>query len=163
AYQTNRNLLLSSDARADSLPNLEIAANDVRCSHAATVGQLDQEELFYLRSRGIPEKEAIRLVILGFFGEVLVDRKSTRLNSSHALHAARPISRTSPTGASSSPATRGPTRSRTWRSPPTTCAARTRPPSGSWTRRSSSTCAAAGSPRRRRSGSSSSASSERCW
>lgn len=71
AYQTNRNLILSQGARADSLPNLEIAADDVRCSHAATVGQLDQEEIFYLQSRGIRLKEAIRLVIFGFFGEVL--------------------------------------------------------------------------------------------
>jgi len=71
AYQTNRNLILSSGARADSLPNLEIAADDVRCSHAATIGQLDKEELFYLQSRGIPYHEAMRLVIFGFFGEVL--------------------------------------------------------------------------------------------
>jgi Fe-S cluster assembly protein SufD len=71
AYQTNRNLILSDKARADSLPNLEIAADDVRCSHAATVGQLDEEEIFYLLSRGIPKAEAIRLVIFGFFGEVL--------------------------------------------------------------------------------------------
>jgi Fe-S cluster assembly protein SufD len=71
AYQTNRNLILSDRARADSLPNLEIAADDVRCSHAATVGQLDEEEIFYLRSRGIPKTDAIRLVIFGFFGEVL--------------------------------------------------------------------------------------------
>ena len=71
AYQTNRNLILSDKARADSLPNLEIAADDVRCSHAATVGQLDEEEVFYLRSRGIPFLEAMRLVIFGFFGEVL--------------------------------------------------------------------------------------------
>jgi Fe-S cluster assembly protein SufD len=71
AYQTNRNLLLSADARADSLPNLEIQADDVRCSHAATVGQLDEEEVFYLLSRGIPKPDAIRLVVFGFFGEVL--------------------------------------------------------------------------------------------
>jgi Fe-S cluster assembly protein SufD len=71
AYQTNRNLIMGSEARADSLPNLEIAADDVRCSHAATVGQLDEEEIFYLLSRGIPKHEAIRLVIFGFFGEVL--------------------------------------------------------------------------------------------
>jgi Fe-S cluster assembly protein SufD len=71
AYQTNRNLILSPDARADSLPNLEIAADDVRCSHAATVGQLDEEEIFYLLSRGIPKPEAMRLVVFGFFGEVL--------------------------------------------------------------------------------------------
>ena len=72
AYQTNRNLLLSGEARADSLPNLEIQADDVRCSHAATVGQLDEEEIFYLLSRGIPKREAVRLVVFGFFGEVLV-------------------------------------------------------------------------------------------
>jgi Fe-S cluster assembly protein SufD len=71
AYQTNRNLVLSAKARADSLPNLEIQADDVRCSHAATVGQLDEEEVFYLRSRGIPQSEAVRLVVFGFFGEVL--------------------------------------------------------------------------------------------
>jgi Fe-S cluster assembly protein SufD len=71
AYQTNRNLVLSAKARADSLPNLEIQADDVRCSHAATVGQLDQEEIFYLLSRGIPQGEAVRLVVFGFFAEVL--------------------------------------------------------------------------------------------
>lgn len=71
AYQTNRNLILSKKARADSLPNLEIGADDVRCSHAATIGQLDEEEIFYLLSRGIPRNEAVRLVIFGFFGEVL--------------------------------------------------------------------------------------------
>jgi Fe-S cluster assembly protein SufD len=71
AYQTNRNLLLSGGARADSLPNLEIGADDVRCSHAATVGQLDEEEVFYLLSRGIPRAAAMRLVVFGFFGEVL--------------------------------------------------------------------------------------------
>lgn len=71
AYQTNRNLVLSAKARADSLPNLEIQADDVRCSHAATVGQLDEEEVFYLLSRGIPKSEAVRLVVFGFFAEVL--------------------------------------------------------------------------------------------
>ena len=71
AYQTNRNLLLSDEARADSLPNLEIAADDVKCSHGATVGQLDEESLFYLMSRGLPQERAERLVVLGFLGEVL--------------------------------------------------------------------------------------------
>jgi Fe-S cluster assembly protein SufD len=71
AYQTNRNLILSDKARADSLPNLEIRADDVRCSHAATVGQLDEEEVFYLLSRGIRKPDAVRLVVFGFFGEVL--------------------------------------------------------------------------------------------
>ena len=71
AYQTNRNLLLSDAARADSLPNLEIEADDVKCSHGATVGQLDEEELFYLMARGIGRAQAERLVVFGFFGEVL--------------------------------------------------------------------------------------------
>lgn len=71
AYQTNRNLLLSPEARADSLPNLEIQADDVKCSHGATVGQLDQESLFYLMSRGMSRYQAERLVVMGFLGEVL--------------------------------------------------------------------------------------------
>jgi Fe-S cluster assembly protein SufD len=71
AYQTNRNLLLSDRAEAVSLPNLEIEADDVKCSHGATVGQLDEEEMFYLRSRGLTRQAAERLVIFGFFGEVL--------------------------------------------------------------------------------------------
>ena len=71
AYQTNRNLLLSPNARADSLPNLEIEADDVKCSHGATVGELDAEAKFYLMSRGMNRVQAERLVVLGFLGEVL--------------------------------------------------------------------------------------------
>ena len=71
AYQTNRNLLLSPGARADSLPNLEIEADDVKCSHGATVGELDAEAKFYLMSRGLPLVQAERLVVMGFLGEVL--------------------------------------------------------------------------------------------
>ena len=71
AYQTNRNLLLSEAARAVSLPNLEIEADDVRCSHGAPVGQLDAESRFYLMSRGLSREQAERLVVLGFLGEVL--------------------------------------------------------------------------------------------
>jgi Fe-S cluster assembly protein SufD len=71
AYQTNRNLLLSDHARADSLPNLEIQADDVKCSHGATVGQLDEESRFYLMSRGLTREQAERLVVMGFLGEVL--------------------------------------------------------------------------------------------
>ena len=71
AYQTNRNLLLSPDARADSLPNLEIEADDVKCSHGATVGELDAEAKFYLMSRGLSWIQAERLVVMGFLGEVL--------------------------------------------------------------------------------------------
>ena len=71
AYQTNRNLILSEQAVVTSLPNLEIGADDVRCSHGATVGQLDMEALFYLMSRGLRRRQAERLVVLGFLGEVL--------------------------------------------------------------------------------------------
>jgi len=71
AYQTNRNLILSDHARSDSLPNLEIQADDVKCSHGATVGQLDAESRFYLMSRGLTREQAERLVVLGFLGEVL--------------------------------------------------------------------------------------------
>ena len=71
AYQTNRNLLLSDEARADSLPNLEIEADDVKCSHGASVSQLDSEALFYLLSRGMNRHQAERLVVVGFLGDVL--------------------------------------------------------------------------------------------
>lgn len=71
AYQANRNLLLSEKAKVDTLPKLEILANDVRCTHGATVGPIDREQFFYLTSRGIPEKEAKTLIVEGFFEEVL--------------------------------------------------------------------------------------------
>jgi len=71
AYQTNRNLLLSDDCKATTLPSLEIAADDVRCSHGATVGQVDEHQLFYLTSRGLTREQAERLLVFGFFGEVL--------------------------------------------------------------------------------------------
>lgn len=70
-YQANRNLILSDRARADSIPGLEILADDVRCTHGATVGKLDEDEVFYLRSRGIPEKEASRLIVEGFFDQIM--------------------------------------------------------------------------------------------
>jgi Fe-S cluster assembly protein SufD len=71
AYQKVRNLLLSDEAEANSAPGLEIEADDVRCTHGATSGQVDVEELFYLLSRGIPLREAQRLVVFGFLNEVL--------------------------------------------------------------------------------------------
>lgn len=70
-FQANRNLMLDKSARADSIPGLEIQADDVRCTHASTVGKLDEEEIFYLMSRGIPRPEAIRMVIQGFFDPVM--------------------------------------------------------------------------------------------
>ncbi len=94
AYQKNRNLLLSPKAHADSLPNLEIQADDVKCSHGATVGELDAEAKFYLMSRGLDRTTAERLVVLGFLGEVLsrlplggVSEKVTRvIEEKLALH-----------------------------------------------------------------------------
>lgn len=71
AYQTNRNLVLSTEARADAIPNLEIKANDVKCSHGASVGQVSQEELFYLLSRGLTRAAAERLLVEGFFLDAL--------------------------------------------------------------------------------------------
>jgi Fe-S cluster assembly protein SufD len=71
AYQQNRNLVLSRGARADSIPNLEIGANDVRCTHGATVSQVEEEHLFYLQARGIPRTEAQKLIVEGFFRPVI--------------------------------------------------------------------------------------------
>ena len=71
AFQTNRTLTLSEGAWAESVPNLDIETNDVRCSHASTVGPIDEEQRFYLESRGVPSAAAERLIVLGFFDEVL--------------------------------------------------------------------------------------------
>src|ERR1700730_15500443 len=71
AYQANRNLVLSDKAKATSIPMLEIDNNDVRCTHGATVGPVDPMSLFYLESRGIPATTAKRMIVQGFFGEVL--------------------------------------------------------------------------------------------
>jgi Fe-S cluster assembly protein SufD len=70
-YQANRNLNLSKKARADSIPGLEIEADNVRCTHGATVGQVDEDEIFYLMSRGLPRQDAVRLVVGGFITPVL--------------------------------------------------------------------------------------------
>ena len=70
-YQANRNLILSKQARADSIPGLEILADDVRCTHGATVGKIDENQLFYLLSRGIPTKEAEQLIVTGFFEPIM--------------------------------------------------------------------------------------------
>ncbi len=70
-YQANRNLVLSSKARADSIPGLEILADDVRCTHGATVGKIDSDSVFYLLSRGIPYAEAEHLIVEGFFDPIM--------------------------------------------------------------------------------------------
>src|SRR5213596_3478444 len=71
AYQKVRNLLLSDDSEANSMPGLEILADNVRCTHGATSGQVEEDQLFYLRSRGIPTKVAQRLLVTGFLDEVI--------------------------------------------------------------------------------------------
>jgi Fe-S cluster assembly protein SufD len=81
AYQSNRNLMLSDDAESNSLPGLEIQANDVRCTHGATSSRIDPEQEFYLKSRGIPPKAANELLIFGFFEEVLNRLESEELHA----------------------------------------------------------------------------------
>jgi len=70
AYQRDDNLVLSESARADSIPGLEIQADDVRCSHGATIGRVDDELLFYAQTRGLTRKEATRMIVAGFFQQV---------------------------------------------------------------------------------------------
>jgi Fe-S cluster assembly protein SufD len=81
AYQTNRNLVLNDGARADTIPFLEIATAEVKCSHAGAVGRVDDEHLFYLRSRGVPEAAAKRLIVMGFLQEVLEEVSLEELRS----------------------------------------------------------------------------------
>ena len=73
AYQTNHNLVVSDGAKAEAKPQLEIYADDVKCSHGATVGQLNEDEQFYMRSRGIPEDEAQVLQMISFMAPVLAN------------------------------------------------------------------------------------------
>ncbi|MBA2642855.1 MAG: Fe-S cluster assembly protein SufD [Actinobacteria bacterium] len=92
AYQENRNLLLSKTAHADSIPGLEILANDVRCTHGATLGQVDRELLFYLMTRGLNRAEAERVIVRGFFQDVLdrVELEPVRAALAAALEARIP-------------------------------------------------------------------------
>jgi Fe-S cluster assembly protein SufD len=94
AYQENRNLLPSERAHADSIPGLEILANDVRCTHGATLGQVDREQLFYLMSRGLSRSEAERLIVRGFFQDVLdrIELEPVREALAEALEARIPQS-----------------------------------------------------------------------
>jgi Fe-S cluster assembly protein SufD len=86
AYQTNRNLVLNEGARADTIPFLEIATAEVKCSHAGAVGRVDDEHLFYLQSRGVSQDEAKRLIVLGFLQEVIEQVRLEELR--HELEAA---------------------------------------------------------------------------
>lgn len=87
-YQANRNLVLSPNARADSIPGLEILADDVRCTHGATVGKIDQDQVFYLLSRGIPRVEAERLIVEGFFDPIMqrIPFEGVRQRFQKAIH-----------------------------------------------------------------------------
>lgn len=87
-YQANRNLILSRNARADSIPGLEIQADDVRCTHGATVGKIDRDQVFYLRSRGIPKLEAERLIVEGFFDPIMqrIPFEGVRQRFQEAIH-----------------------------------------------------------------------------
>lgn len=72
AYQKNQNILMSPKSWADSRPTLEILANDVRCTHGATVGKINQEQVFYLKSRGLSEKQAQKMLLEGFLNEIIL-------------------------------------------------------------------------------------------
>ena len=82
AYQTNSNIKLGVDSWAESVPNLEIETDDVRCSHASTVGPIDEEQRFYLETRGVPPEVADQLIVAGFFDEVIADLPITRTEPS---------------------------------------------------------------------------------
>lgn len=79
AYQRNENLVMNENVRVDTKPELEILANSVRCTHGATVGKIDKDQLFYLKSRGLSKKEAEKLIIEGFFEGVLQKIEDRRL------------------------------------------------------------------------------------
>ncbi len=89
AYQENRNLLLSADARAESIPELEILNQDVRCTHGVTVAPLEAEQLFYLQSRGLPSNQAQRLIVYGFLDQTLARLPQTTRERLEAMVAAR--------------------------------------------------------------------------
>jgi Fe-S cluster assembly protein SufD len=92
AYQENRNLLLSEQAHADSIPGLEILANDVRCTHGATLSQVDRDQLFYAMARGLSRADAERLIVRGFFQDILdrIELAPVREALSQALEARIP-------------------------------------------------------------------------
>jgi Fe-S cluster assembly protein SufD len=92
AYQANRNLVLSPKAKADTNPQLEIENQDVRCTHGATVGRVDENQMFYLMSRGIPRPEAERLIVSGFFEQVLARAQWSGMHDQLAAAVERKLS-----------------------------------------------------------------------
>jgi len=91
AFQTNRNLVLSETAHADSVPNLEIDENDLACSHASAVGPIDPQQRFYLEARGVPSAVADRLIVLGFLDDVLARSPIPGLRAPISLELARRV------------------------------------------------------------------------
>ena len=81
AYQENHNIVLSDQAHAETMPQLEIYADDVKCSHGATVGRLDEEALFYMRTRGVPEKEAKVLQMISFLSPVIPEGRESEIEA----------------------------------------------------------------------------------
>ncbi|MGH2404846.1 MAG: SufD family Fe-S cluster assembly protein, partial [bacterium] len=71
AFQANRNLILSESARSDSIPKLEIMANDLRCTHGSATSRLNEEHIFYLMSRGLSRAQAMRMIVEGFFADII--------------------------------------------------------------------------------------------
>jgi Fe-S cluster assembly protein SufD len=108
AKQTNRNLLLSDEAQIDTKPQLEIYADDVKCTHGATIGQIDENALYYLRSRGIEENAARDLLLFAFAGECLGRIKSEPVRK----HIERIVHQSLPEG--TSPSREGPDHGRRW-------------------------------------------------
>jgi Fe-S cluster assembly protein SufD len=86
-YQRNDNLLLSNRCRADSIPGLEIEADDVRCTHGSTSGRVDDELIFYAQCRGFTRREAIRAIVIGFFQQIFdrISVESVREAMGHAI------------------------------------------------------------------------------
>jgi Fe-S cluster assembly protein SufD len=86
-YQRNDNLMLSTEARADSIPGLEIEADDVRCTHGSTTGKVDEELIFYAQARGLTRQEATRIIVSGFFQQIFdrITIDSVREALGHAI------------------------------------------------------------------------------
>ena len=91
AFQSNRNLMLNAGAKSDSIPKLEIMANDLRCTHGSATSRLNEEHLFYLMSRGLTRRQAVQMVVDGFFAEVLDRVPLTRLGEQMQQEIARKI------------------------------------------------------------------------
>ncbi len=91
AYQKNQNLVMSKEVFVDSRPYLEILANDVRCTHGSTTGQLDKEQLYFAKTRGLSEKEAQKMLLEGFIGDIFNKMEEVGLEKSVILSVAKDL------------------------------------------------------------------------